>query len=176
MLDLPSRPTSVRFNNARSTSLCASIYASVPNSFTFHVYVHAKHTVFEGIYSKSFSFLCLFQFFSSNPDNFLFYTYHRADFFESTRIYRSERRKGERRSMLESMDSPPHVPIIFSWVSLIVVGEGGSKRRKNTTKRCFQFFTTKRARGERMNGRVRVVRRIHDEAITTFFAGEVMCY
>lgn len=70
----------------------------------------------------------------------------------------------------------PHVPIIFSWVSLIVVGEGGSKRRKNTTKRCFQFFTTKRARGERMNGRVRVVRRIHDEAITTFFAGEVMCY
>lgn len=36
--------------------------------------------------------------------------------------------------------------------------------------------STKRARGERMNGRVRVVRRIHDEAITTFFAGEVMCY
>lgn len=65
VLDLPSRPTSVRFNNARSTSLCASIYASVPNSFTFHVYVHAKHTVFEGIYSKgiySFSFRVYFNF------------------------------------------------------------------------------------------------------------------
>lgn len=175
MLDLPSRPTSVRFNNARSTSLRASIYASVPNSFTFHVYVHAKHTVFEGIYSKSFSFLCLFQFFSSNPDNFLFYTYHRADFFESTRIYRGKMERGEEvDARIDGLS--PHVPIIFSWVSLIVVGEGGSKRRKNTTKRCFQFFTTKRARGERMNGRVRVVRRIHDEAITTFFAGEVMCY
>lgn len=103
------------------------------------------------------------------------YVYH-SDFFESIFIV-LETRKKERRSMLESMDSSPspRMPIIFSWVSL-TVGEGGSKRRKNTTKRCFQFLTTKRARGERMNGRVRVVRRIHDEAITTFFAGEVMCY
>lgn len=149
------------------------IYIRVCSEF-FHVYVHAKHTVFEGIYSRSFSFLCLFQFFSSNPDNFLFYTYHRADFFESYLSLGKKERGGEVDARIDGLS--PHVPIIFSWVSLIVVGEGGSKRRKNTTKRCFQFFTTKRARGERMNGRVRVVRRIHDEAITTFFAGEVMCY
>lgn len=63
------------------------------------------------------------------------------------------------------------VPIIFSWVSHS--WQGASKRRKIPQKDAFSSPTKRRGR---MNEQVRVVRRIHDEAITTFFAGEVMCY
>lgn len=65
----------------------------------------------------------------------------------------------------------PWVPIIFSWVSHS--WQGASKRRKIPQKDAFSSPTKRRGR---MNEQVRVVRRIHDEAITTFFAGEVMCY
>lgn len=63
------------------------------------------------------------------------------------------------------------VPIIFSWVSHS--WQGASERRKIPQKGAFSSPTKRRGW---TSERVRVARRIHDEAITTFFVGEVMCY